>query len=45
MRSAMEHLGLERLDVIHAGAETLPLAKNIRSVALRRILTDLRPLA
>lgn len=45
MRSALQDLGLSRLDVIHAGDETYPLAPRIRAVALSRVLTDLAPLA
>ena len=41
MRNAAADLELERLDVIHAGAETYPLAKSIRAVAAARILEDL----
>ncbi len=41
MRSAMDDLGLTRLDVIHAGAETFPIAAGVRAVALRRLLDDL----
>jgi hypothetical protein len=44
MRGAIEALGLQRLDVIHAGDHTFPLAPRIRAVALRRILEDLKPL-
>ena len=42
MRNAAEDLELDRLDVIHAGKETFPLADGIRAVAARRILEDLR---
>lgn len=34
MRVAMEDLGLDRLDVIHAGHESFPLSEEIRAVAL-----------
>ncbi|MBL8694258.1 MAG: ATP-binding protein [Planctomycetes bacterium] len=44
MRSAMENLRLERLDVVHAGAETFPLATKIRALSAARILKDLKPL-
>lgn len=44
IRSALADLRLESLDVIHAGAETYPLADKVRAVALRRILKDLEPL-
>jgi predicted AAA+ superfamily ATPase len=45
MRAALADLRLKRLDVIHAGHDTFPLSNRIRAVALRRILTDLTPLA
>lgn len=41
MRSALEDLKLSRLDVIHAGKETFPLAPRVRAVAATRILDDL----
>ncbi len=41
MRSAMETLQLNRLDVIHAGADTFPLAPGVRAVAIGRLLDDL----
>jgi predicted AAA+ superfamily ATPase len=44
MRSALETLELRRLDVIHAGSETFPLARGIRAVAAERLLTDVQPL-
>jgi predicted AAA+ superfamily ATPase len=44
MHVAIEDLGLARLDVIHAGTRTYPLAPRIRAVAFGRILDDLSPL-
>jgi hypothetical protein len=44
MHVALADLGLARLDVIHAGEATFPLAPKIRAVAAQRILTDLAPL-
>ena len=44
MRSALEDLQLKRLDVVHAGSETFPLAHNVRAVAAERLLEDLEPL-
>ena len=41
MRSALTDLRLQRLDVIHAGAQTFLLADKIRAVALRRLTGDL----
>ncbi|MBI5495893.1 MAG: ATP-binding protein [Deltaproteobacteria bacterium] len=40
MRIAMEDLGLKRLDVIHLGKDTYPLAKGIRAVSVGRVLDD-----
>ena len=40
MRVAMADLGLSRLDVIHAGEATFPLAKGIRAVSAERLLSD-----
>ena len=45
MRTALEDLGLQRLDVIHAGEQTFPLGGRIRAVALRRADADLARLA
>jgi predicted AAA+ superfamily ATPase len=44
MRIALRDLRLDRLDVVHAGAETYPLADRVRAVALRRAVLDVRPL-
>jgi len=44
MRSALEELNLEELVVIHAGAESYPLAPRIRAVALTRLQEDVPPL-
>lgn len=44
MRSALSDLKLQRLDVIHAGEETFPMAKEVRAVALSCLLDDLQPL-
>jgi predicted AAA+ superfamily ATPase len=44
MRSAMADLRLTRLDVIHAGRDTFPLAPHVRAVSAGRLLTDIRPL-
>jgi len=45
MRSALADLHLDHLDVVHAGAETFPLAERVRAVAFRRMLDDIQPLA
>ena len=42
MRAAMDDLDLSRLDVIHAGDHSFPLAKRVHAVAGTRILDDLR---
>jgi predicted AAA+ superfamily ATPase len=44
MRVALEDLKLARLDVIHAGDKSYPLAPRIRAVSLSRIIEDLEPL-
>ncbi len=44
MRTALRDLRLERLDVLHAGAESWMLGPRIRALALSRILGELRPL-
>ncbi|MCC6242650.1 MAG: ATP-binding protein [Gemmatimonadaceae bacterium] len=41
MRSAMTDLALDRLDVIHAGPETFPLAPRVRAVAAADVLQAL----
>ena len=42
MRNALSDLKLSRLDVIHAGDQTYPMGKNIRAVAISRLLDDLK---
>lgn len=44
MRSALEDLDLDRLDVIHAGRETFPLSDRIRAVSMDRVWKDVQPL-
>jgi hypothetical protein len=44
MKSALGDLGLQRLDVIHAGEKTFPMARKIRAVSAERLLDDLAPL-
>jgi len=44
MHIALADLRLERLDVVHAGDQTFPLADAVRAVALRRLFDDLAPL-
>lgn len=45
MHTALADLDLERLDVIHAGERTFPMAERIRAVALSRLHQDLEPLS
>jgi predicted AAA+ superfamily ATPase len=45
MRTALEDLKLDGLDVVHAGEETFPLAERIRAVSARRIWDDIEPFA
>jgi hypothetical protein len=44
MRSALEDLGLRSLTVIHAGAASFPLAKNVRAVAATALVDEISPL-
>ena len=44
LRSALETLGLDRLDVVHVGRATFPLAPRVRAVAARDLLRAIRPL-
>ena len=44
MHSALADLHLERLEVVHAGEQTFPMAANVRALALPRLLDDLEPL-
>ena len=44
MHSALADLKLDRLDVVHAGEPTFPLAEQVRALALTRLEEDLEPL-
>jgi len=44
MASALEDLKLDRLDVVHAGADTFPLHARVLAVAIGDVLKELRPL-
>ncbi len=44
MRTALSDLRLDRIDVVHAGEETFPLAEDVRAVGLGRVWGDLEPL-
>ncbi len=43
MRSALDDLRLDSLDVVHAGPHTFPLAERIRAVAFDRVREDVEP--
>lgn len=45
MRNALNDLGLDRIDVIHAGQTSFPLADNIRAVAFSRLTKDIKALS
>jgi hypothetical protein len=44
IRSALDDLGLESIDIVHAGDRTFLLAERIRAVAFSRMFEDLRRL-
>jgi predicted AAA+ superfamily ATPase len=44
MRSALRDLKLDALTVVHAGAESFPLSKQVRAVSAGSILQEIRPL-
>jgi predicted AAA+ superfamily ATPase len=44
MRHALRDLKLRRLDVVHAGETSFPLAERIRALSLSHLLTDLEPI-
>ncbi len=44
IRTALEDLHLDRVDVIYPGEHTFPLAERVRAVALPRLYEDLEPL-
>ncbi len=41
MRSAMESLALDQLDLIHDGPHTFELGDRVRAISFRRLLEDL----
>lgn len=45
MRTALETLGLDRLDVVHAGTETYSMTPRMRALPASRLAKELRPLA
>lgn len=44
LRSALDDLGLESIDIVHAGDRTFPLAEKTRAVAFSRMFEDIRRL-
>lgn len=44
MHRAMEDLQLDHLDVVHAGAESFPLAENIRALSITKVWDELESL-
>ena len=44
MRSALETLSLERLDVVHAGQRSYSLARRVRALPAARLAAELRPI-
>lgn len=44
MHLALADLKLDRLDMVHAGKHTFPLAERVRALALSRLTEDLAPL-
>jgi hypothetical protein len=42
--TVLEDLDLERLDVVHAGERTFPLARKVRAVAAGELLDQIEPL-
>jgi len=44
MRSALQDLALDRLDVVYPGSETFALSRRIRAVGARRLIKDVTPL-
>ena len=43
MHASRSSLGLERIDVVHAGDHTFPLGEGIRAVAFSRLFSDVDP--
>jgi predicted AAA+ superfamily ATPase len=44
IRTALDDLHLDRVDVVYPGAHTFPLAERVRALALPRLYEDLEPL-
>jgi hypothetical protein len=45
MHVALNDLKLDRIDVVHAGKHSFPIASKMRAVALARIASELRTTA
>jgi uncharacterized protein len=43
IRTALDDLKLDRLDIIHAGQDTFLMDKKVRAVAFERLLDDITP--
>ena len=41
MRIALDDLGLSRIDVIHAGAESFPLARRVQAISASKMLEEI----
>ena len=44
IRTALDDLRLDRVDIVYPGEKTFPLAERVRAVALSRLFEDLEPL-
>ena len=44
IRTALDDLRLERVDIVYPGEHTFPLAEHVRALALARLYEDLEPL-
>ncbi len=44
MRSALADLGLVSLTVVHAGQNSFPLAPNVRALAFRKLIAEVKPI-
>lgn len=44
IRTTLDDLRLERVDVVYPGEHTFPLAERVRALALPRLYEDLEPL-
>ncbi len=44
MRSTLADLGLVSLTVVHAGQNSFPLAPNVRALAFRKLIAEVKPI-